>query len=197
MCDTPADSQTVTASFREEHGNAPDQLTLHARNSDLVVMGRARQKQGLAPDTLEDLVLHCGRPVLVAPSAAPPTLTDTVMVCWEDRDNAARAVSAAVPIVAKAKRVAFVSVGKRSDDRTASADELARRFGWEGVVIETRVIAANGRQTADAVASAADEYNADLVVMGAYGRSRIRTLLFGSRTDAVLSACDRAVLLMH
>src|SRR5258708_21940415 len=69
----PSDATGVTASFREEAeaDNALERLTFHARNRDLVVMGRAKQTQGLPKDTLERLILRCGRPMLLAGGHAP------------------------------------------------------------------------------------------------------------------------------
>ena len=81
MSDTPRNAEKLTASYREETDNAFERLTFHARHCDLVVMGRAKQKQGLPQDTLERLVLVCGRPMLVAATAAPQRLTGTIMVC--------------------------------------------------------------------------------------------------------------------
>jgi nucleotide-binding universal stress UspA family protein len=197
MCAAPTTGQSVTASFREEESNAPERLTFHARHSDLIVMGRARQKQGLAPDTLEHLALNSGRPILVAASAAPQTLTDTIMVCWKECSNAARAVTAATPILAKAKRVVFVSVAEQNDGVSDALDDLARQFSWNGVAAEVRLIPASRRAIPGALATAAEECGADLVVMGAYGRSRVRELIFGSCTESVLNGSDRPILLMH
>jgi len=197
MCDTPTTARRVTARFREEQSNTLERLTFHARHSDLIVMGRARQKQGLAPDTLAHLVLNCGRPILVAATAAPQTLTDTIMLCWNESSNAARAVAAATPLLAKAQRVVFVSVAERDDGVTDALDDLARQFAWNEVSAEVRVIKASRRATPGALAAAAEECGADLVVMGAYGRSRVRELISGSCTDAVLDGSDRPILLMQ
>jgi len=197
MCDTPAGVRSVTARFREEQSNALERLIFHARHSDLVVMGRARQRQGLAPETLEQLVLHCGRPILVAATAAPQALTDSIMVCWNESAAAARVVTAATPLLAKAKRVVFVSVAEGNGGVTDVLDDLARQFAWHGVSAEVRVIAARRREIPGALAAAAEECGATLVVMGAYGRSRVRRLVFGSGTDAFLDGSDRPILLMH
>jgi hypothetical protein len=91
-------------------------------------MGRAKQRQGLAQDTLERLVLVCGRSMLVAATAAPQRLTGTVMVCWQESKNAARAVTAAMPILAKAKRVVFTSVVEADETVADSVKDLARQF---------------------------------------------------------------------
>src|SRR5580765_6145670 len=84
MCDVPTGAQKVTAGFFEEATNELECLTAHASRRDLVVIGRAWQKQGLGQNTLEHIVRNAGRPVLAAASEAPQTLTDTVMVCWKD-----------------------------------------------------------------------------------------------------------------
>ncbi len=194
MCDAPIDVRGVTASFREEPSNAHERLTFHATQCDLVVMGRARQKQGLAPDTLEHLVRNCGRPVLVAASAEPQTLTDTIMVCWKDSASTAAAVTAAAPLLAAARRVVFVSAAKRDDGLTDALGVTARQLA--GPAAEVRVIPAS-RRIPEALSAAAEECGADLVVMGAYGRSRGREILFGSCTDTLLDRADRPILLVH
>lgn len=187
--------QGPTVSFREESTNAHERLDFHASKSDLVVMGRARQKQGLAPDTLEHLVRNSGRPVLVAATAAPRTLTGTILVCWKDSQSTAGAVAAAAPLLAKARRVVFVSIARRDDGLTDALSATAREVA--GVEAEVRVIGASPRGIPEALSAVSEECGADLVVMGAYGRSRGREILFGSRTDKVLDRNDRPILLMH
>lgn len=197
VCEAPSRSPHVTASFREERDNALERLIFHARHSDLIVMGRAKQTQGLPPDTLDRLILSCGRPMLVAASAAPQNLTGTVMVCWKESVNAARAVAAATPILAKARRVVFAAVAERDENVGDAVNDLARQFAWNGITTEVKVIAAEGHKTPGLLAAAAEECNADLVVMGAYGRSRAREILFGSCTEAFIGHADRPILLMH
>lgn len=197
ICEAPTDGKRVTASFREETDPAIERLTSHARHSDLVVMGRARQTQGLSPDTLEHLILNCGRPVLVAATKAPQTFTGTVMVCWKDSGNAARAVAAATPILSNAKRVVFTSVAKRGEGGAEAVHDLARQFAWNGISAAAQVIPANGSGVAGALSAAAEDCGADLVVMGAYGHSRVRELIFGSCTETLIRNADRPILLMH
>jgi nucleotide-binding universal stress UspA family protein len=195
MCEAPAAGRGVTASFREEESNARERLNHHASQGDLVLIGRARQKQGLAPDTLEHLVRNCGRPVLVAASAAPRTLTDTIMVCWKDSASTAAAVTAAAPLLAKARRVVFVGAAKRDGGLSDALGATAREVAGERA--EARFVQASGRGVPEALSAAAEECSADLVVTGAYGRSRGREILFGSCTDRLLDHIDRPMLLMH
>jgi nucleotide-binding universal stress UspA family protein len=193
--DMPAPSQGVTASWHEAEGRALERILQYARHSDLVVVGRASKANGLPGDFIEELLVRCGRPVLIANSTAQPTLTGTVMVCWKGTPESARAMSAAMPYLTRADRVVLVTVAE-SEEPTDVAD-VVRQLAWNGVRAETRVITQLGTAIPEALASAARDCGADLVVMGAYGRSRMRELLFGSCTHAVIRGADRPVLLMH
>jgi nucleotide-binding universal stress UspA family protein len=197
LCDVPVGTQKVTATFREEKDKAIERLIFHARHNDLIVMGRAKQTQGLPPDMLERLILNSGRPMLIAASTPATDVTGTVLVCWKESGNSARAVAAATPILAKAKRVVFASIKERDDGVEEALHDLARQFSWNGVASEVKIIPADGRKVPDLLAAAAEACKADLVVMGAYGHSRARKLLFGSATEAFLGHADRPILLMH
>jgi nucleotide-binding universal stress UspA family protein len=197
ICDAPTSGKNVTASFREETNAEMDRLIFHARHSDLVVLGRAKQKQGLSPDTLENLVLNCGRPVLLAATSAPRALTGTVMVCWKESGNAARAVAAAAPILTNAKRIVFTSIAERGEAGTEAVHDLARQFARNGISTEAQVIPANGSGIPRSLTAAAEDCGADLLVMGAYGHSRMREFILGSRTEALIRDADRPILLMH
>jgi nucleotide-binding universal stress UspA family protein len=196
ICDMPAPSKGVTASWHEEQGRALKRILLHARHNDLVVVGRAKKANGLPTDFIEALLIGCGRPVLISNSTPRPSLTGTIMVCWKETPEAARAVSAAMPFLTQANRVVVVSVAESEDLREAMS-EVARQLAWNGVRAETRIIDPHAVAVPELLASAAHEYGADLVVLGAYGRSRMREVLFGSCTHAVIRAADRPVLLMH
>lgn len=185
----------VTASYREEETNELENLAHHASQSDLVVMGRQAQKQGLSPYTLESLLRTGGSPILVAASEAPQNLTGTIMVCWKDAAGSSNAVGAAAPLLCAARRVVFVSVAKHDDGITDAMGEAARQLS--GVEVELRVVPPLHHHVPEALSAAAEECAADLVVMGAYGRSRTREVVFGSHTDAVLEQIDRPIFLKH
>ena len=195
MRDGLTDAQNVTARFFEEPSNELECLSLHASRRHFVVMGRARQKQGLAPDTLEHIVRNSGRPVLTAGTAAPRTLTGTIMVCWKDAGSTTAAVNDAAPLLAKARRVVFVSVAKHDAGLAASMTATAQAAA--GIEPEVHVIPARRGGIPETLAVAAEECGADLLVMGAYGRSRGREILFGSCTDKLLARSDRPILLRH
>ncbi len=191
-------SDRVTASFHREKSDPVQALTAGARQSDLIVMGRASGLGGFPSDLVEQLVLGSGGPVLLAPSAPPQRLIGTALVCWRDSPEAARALTAALPFLLKAKRVVIASV---TADRGASAAGLAgvaRRLAGHGISAETWAVEpAIHASTADELMSLAQELEADLVVAGAYGHSRLRELVFGGVTRSVLEDARRPVLLAH
>jgi nucleotide-binding universal stress UspA family protein len=195
--DAPGTKPCVTASWREENGHALKRIMSYARHCDLVVLGRARRPNGLSDDFIERLLVGCGHPILIANAAAPRTLTDTIMVCWRETAEAARAVSAAMPFLINAKRVVVVSVAEQNEDLAASVGDVVRHLRWNGVSAEAQVITANDGSAARLLAAAAQSCRADLVVLGAYGHSQLREMLFGGCTQAFIRDADRPVLLMH
>lgn len=195
--DAPGRSQGVTASCREEKGGTLDRVMFHARHSDLVVMGRSRKPNGLPSNFLELLLLGCGRPVLIAGPAPASTVTGTIMVCWKESADAARAVTAAMPFLARAKRVIFTTVAERNGDTAAAIDDVVRQFAWYGTPADVQVITPNGHPVQELLAGAAQACGADLIVSGAYGHSRLREVVFGGCTQSFIRHCDRPVLLMH
>ena len=196
MCDQPSGAEKVTARFFEEASNELQLLVSHASQRDLIVMGRLRQKQGLAPDTLEYMVRNSGRPVLVAANEAPRNLTDTIMVCWKDEKSTAGAVTAARPFLTAARRVLFVSVVRREGNDVA-AELAAAACELAGISAEVQIMPAGRDGIPETLANAANECGATMLVAGAYGRSRGREILFGSCTDRLLERCDRPIFFSH
>jgi nucleotide-binding universal stress UspA family protein len=197
LCDVPHSASAVSASWREDIGDPLRRITFHARHHDLVVVARAKRPNGLPADFIDLLLLSCGRPVLIAGSTPPQTLTKTVMVCWRESADAARAVTAATPFLTQAKRVVFASVAERSHSATSTLAGIARQFEWNGIPVETKLISPNGRSPKELLPLAAEECDADLVVMGAYGHSHLREVIFGGCTQDFINHAAKPVLLMH
>jgi nucleotide-binding universal stress UspA family protein len=186
ICDAPDHTKGVTASWHEENGHALKRIMFRARHNDLVVVGRAKTANGLPADFLEQLLMGCGRPVLIASSAPEPMPTGTIMVCWKETAEAARALNAAMPFLIHARRVVIVSVAETVENLAEAVSDVARQLAWNGVRSEVRTLVANGAAIPALLSSAAQDCNADLMVLGAYGRSRMREILFGSCTQSVI-----------
>jgi len=194
---TPGRYDGVTASLCEESGELEEQLARAGRHNDMVVLGRHTRADGFPADFIDRILLRCGRPILLAPAAAPATLSGTVMVAWKETPEAARALSAALPLLGKAGRVVIANVREAGNETADPLDEVARHLAWHGVDADVCSIDAGGRPAAECLAAAAHDCRADLLVMGAYGHTRTHQLLFGGCTQHFLETAAQAVLFMH
>ena len=203
MQDAPEPAKGVTASLLEESDDAARRLVAHARHHDLVVMARAKRPNGLPPDFIETLLLKSGRPILLAAAQTPRNLRGTIMVCWRETPEVARVIRAAMPFLTGAQRVVFARVEEKSNHiedalkHVEALNDAAAQFGECGVATYARAIPSEGRPIADVLASAAADCAADLMVMGAYGHSHMREVIFGGCTQAVIRHAERPVLLLH
>jgi nucleotide-binding universal stress UspA family protein len=197
ITDQPRFEIGVSASWREEIGEADRRLMFCARHYDLVVMGRPTGPNGLPPNLLERLLFGCGRPLLI-PSRQPlgPVL-GTVMVCWKETAEAARAVGAAMPLLAKAERVVLAGV---EEDDALLADglaDLSRQLAWHGVNASGEFIPSGAGRASEMLLAMARSHNASLLVMGGYGHGHIREIIFGGFTQSVLESVDITAFVMH
>jgi nucleotide-binding universal stress UspA family protein len=187
----------VTASLREESGEAAEHLARAARHNDLVVLGRHTHGDGFPPDFIDHVLLRSGRLVLLAPAKRPFALTGTVMVCWKETPEAARAVAAALPLLAKSRHVVIANVRERAHVPASGIGDVVRHLAWHGIEADVRRLDGGSGAAGPRLSAAARECAADLVVLGAYGHSRTRELLFGGCTQHFLEDTAQAVLLMH
>jgi nucleotide-binding universal stress UspA family protein len=196
LANAPPGLQGPSARWIKETGVEPNWVTEYGRAADLLIIGRSAGDSGVSSDTVEAALLDCGRPVLIPPAspiAAPP---ETIVIAWKARPEAARAVTAAMPFLALAKQILVLTV---AEDRGPSDEEgarLAANLRWHGFQASARHLRPDRHGAAETLLSAAGEHGA-LVVMGAYGHSRLRQWIFGGFTYHVLSAADLPVLMMH
>lgn len=186
--------QGVTSTLVVETGAAPDWLAEYGRTADLIVVGRDPDSR---LDVLEAALLDTGKPVLIATERLDPCLHGVVAIAWKNTAEAAGAVSAAMPFIAKALRVVILSIEEDPDVTDASVERLAKNLRWHNPNVEIRRQAPGGADPIDALLEAADKAGADLVVMGGYGHTRIREAVFGGFTRAVLQGAALPVLMAH
>lgn len=193
---TPGEQTGPSAQWLWEVGDESYWVVEHGRSTDLLVLGRPREDQGVSADTIERALLGSGRPLLIPPAAGFFALPDTIIVAWKAAPEAARAVAAAMPFLHAAKQIVILTV---AEEKGSSDDESARLMStlqWHGLNASTRHMQPERAGAADTLLTAAAEANA-LVVMGAYGHSRMREWIFGGFTQHVLRGAGVPVLMMH
>jgi nucleotide-binding universal stress UspA family protein len=154
-------STSVTASWhalRDDLANLP----YYAHHADLIVTGRSGHGNGLTRSHLET-ALSGGRPVLIAPSWARPSIAGTVFVCWKGTAEAARALAAALPLLVEAQRVVVGTMAEDANAPEQSLGAVARYLAFHGITAESRSLP-RGALAADTLAAAAEAHEADLIV---------------------------------
>jgi nucleotide-binding universal stress UspA family protein len=119
------------------------------------------------------------------------------MVGWKETPEAARALSAGMPILVNSRRVILARVEDGDFAQSGALDDLARQLAWQGIAAETQMIGADGRSIAQLLHAAAEAAHADLLVVGAYGHGRIRELVFGGVTQSFLEGARLPVFMAH
>ena len=173
-----------------------ERLIAQSRRHDLVVLKGGSVGEGaLGSNEIGRLLLSAGRPVLLAPTV-PARAIQRVVIAWKDTPEAARAVSAAMPVL---ERAHLISVVTAAEDENQSADQqgVVDHLRWHGLNVEAHRVELRGRDACDAVLETARAAEADLLVAGAYGHSRRRELVFGGFTEGLLEDASIPVLLMH
>jgi nucleotide-binding universal stress UspA family protein len=167
----------------------------HGRAADLLVIGRPADAEA-SFDTIEGALLESGRPVLI-PAAAPFTaLHETIVIAWKTSREAARAVTAAMPFLAIAKEILVLTVAEEQGLSDEEGARLVTGLRRHGVQVSARHLQPDPHGAAETLLAAAGEHAA-LVVMGAYGHSRLREWIFGGFTQHVLRGAQVPVLMVH
>jgi nucleotide-binding universal stress UspA family protein len=178
----------------------PDSLVDLARLHDITIMP-APQMDMFDGNYLTAVIFDTGRPTLVLSSgqnSRPLKSCETVMVAWDFSRAAARALSDALPLIKVAKNVHFVSIaGEKDFHTTATKTDLELYLNSHGVKFSFHETRSRDGSIADDIQSAASDVGADILVMGAFGHSRLREFVMGGATRNVLATPRLPVFLSH
>jgi nucleotide-binding universal stress UspA family protein len=173
----------------------PELLVEYARLRDLTIMPESNDRW-----YAEAVMFGSGRPTLILPQnpRSRPFELGTVAVAWDFSRAAARAVSDAMPLLEKAKKVRIVTVlNEKRLDNKHSAEELAKNLSRHGIDVVLDRVDAKGRPAGGVLEAYAASHELDLLVMGAYGHSRLREFILGGATNSLLSKPPLPILFSH
>ncbi len=182
---------------------AIDVLLQHARCADLIIASQA--DEGHYDTSLveypEELLLDSGRPVLLVPTAGSfPSLGERVTIAWNDRREAARAAFDALPLLRKASdvRVLWVNPESEADGTpTIPTADIVKALSRHGIPCTAAAIRGADIDVGNVLLNDIADSGTTLLVMGGYGRRRIRELVFGGATRVILRSMTVPVLLSH
>lgn len=166
--------------------------------ADVLIVSEVNQGDGYKRPlpVVDHLTLHAACPVLVIPENTDRyTPGGIAIVAWNGSPEAANALKSALPVLRLASSVRIISVEENDHafPQTGASTYLARH----GIASELQPLAANGWPPADILIDCARAQSAQVIVMGAYGRSRFREALLGGATRKMLGAPPAPLLLHH
>ena len=177
---------------------------LHARYVDLTILGQLDPDRGeaeLIRPRPEHVTLASGRPILVVPYAGHfETVGRRVLIGWNATREATRAVNDAMPLLIEAEVVTVLTIDPREGPdghgELPGAD-ISLHLARHGVKAKVERTVSAGIPAGDVLLSRAADLGADLLVIGAYGHSRVRELLLGGATRSILQSMTVPVLMSH
>jgi len=171
-----------------------------ARTRDLCIVplsGRFDEQQGV----VRTVVFGSGRPTLILDEAAVEARTSgcaRVVVAWDGGPSAARALGDSLPVLAKAEAVTVLTI---SGDKPGVDDKMGldvvRHLRSHGITAQAKALAAEQSSAGTAIERYVRQVDADLLVMGAYGHSRLRDFVLGGATEHLLHAPPTALWMAH
>lgn len=196
----------LTFDFHQVDSRTPiiaDEVVAVGRCADLVIVSTTNPDEitGVERDFVDQVLMGVGRPVVVLPFKGDVSLSlDEIVVGWNGEREAARSAFDALPLLKAAKKVRIVRVDPQKDSTlrgSVPGADLAEALARHGVKTEAQGFPTDGSDEGQALLRCADDAGAGLVVMGAYGHSRLTEFIFGGATRFVLTRLNRPVLMSH
>jgi nucleotide-binding universal stress UspA family protein len=161
--------------------------------ADLTVMGpELASNKFMQEAVLDGALFHSKTPALLLPEGAKPSLTPKrVLVAWDSSVEASRALSESLGILSSADEVHVTMVDPDASEGGSGEEpgaDIAAYLARHGLKVTVDRLPRSGRLIADVLKQHAVNMAADLVVMGAYGHSRLRERVFGGVTKSMLEA---------
>lgn len=190
----------TNATFLDLHTRQGFSITECARGYDILVMGRraAEPGRGHFGEPPEDIAVNSGRPVVLVPHGyALDALNEHAVLAWDGSRAAARALGDAMHILTTKDRVSVLTVGDVTR-KTPSAQDVLALLALHGIPAEHITRATKNRASiTNTILDACAEVGAGLLVMGAYGHSRVMEEWFGGVTRDIMNDAPLPVLISH
>ena len=182
------------AIWQEKVGSPETLMGIHGPLADLIVVSRPKEKGGVADLFVSSALTRSSRPVLVLPARSRKRVGKRICIAWDQSNAAMLAVKATIPLLEQAEDIVIVSCGKEDNPGPKSGQLAAYLTHWG---IRTRRATTRGRDIEAELIAQYRKDKADLLIGGAYSRSRWRERVFGGTTDFLVREAKIPVLLRH
>ncbi len=197
-----ADAGLSVDAFIEE-GNLIGILNDYSLYTDLLILGQSQPEDpdNLSESLADHLVMEGGAPCLVIPYiGARQTLAKRVLVAWNESRECARALKEALPVLKQADKVTVLLIKQKSHDEEHTAIQKKVMLGYladHDINADISICIDNHLDAGDTLIAEAIDNDNDLIVMGAYGHSRLRELVLGGATRHLLKQMTVPVFISH
>lgn len=192
--DAPAAPGQFRVAFRRLEGRESDEVARRGRLADLVIVSGQSAEAGFSA-ALEAAIFGTGRPLLMVPEQPPERLGGSIAIAWDGTLGAARAAGAALPLLGRAEKVTVLTADMEKIGAKPSA--LADYLAEHGIAARTWAFLPDERKLGEQLLAEAEEAGADMLVMGAYGHSRLREMVLGGVTQSVTAKATIPVFMAH
>jgi nucleotide-binding universal stress UspA family protein len=199
--DKRKDLKDVSWRFTHEEGEALAPLKHHAYYADLSIVTKYAPdsfESWLSPHLPQHLPLASGCPTLVLPEGHNHTkpLGKTICFGWKPSNECARAMRDSLPFLMAAKKVIVLAVRPEAPEHTPdmAIEDYLRRHGVKTQLLDHMD---DDRHAGEALLNTIGDFHCDMLVMGAYGRSRLMEMVLGGATEHVLEHAKVPVLMSH
>ena len=187
--DERARGSALSVEWRVEEGEPSTVLARHGRYADLLLIPQG-EEGAVFPDAslVERVILDGGCPVLVVPrSGRFPSVGKVVLVAWKDSRESARAVRAALPLMVDADKVVLLQIDP-PDGSDAQVIDKATQLARHGIKADAHHTVSAGVPIGEVLLASVGDHDADCLVMGAYGHTRLREWVLGGATRSVMES---------
>jgi nucleotide-binding universal stress UspA family protein len=185
----------LSATWRIERGKQANIVSARGRLADVVAVARPDRDRAMGRNTLEAALVNTGSLVMMCPPLSPPKkIGSHIAVAWNGSREAARAVSLAMPLLTAASTVSVMTMAGEKLELTGAH---LLNFLSDHDIKAAHTEIKSGSNAGKALLEGANSVEADCLLMGAYGSSRGREMVFGGATQYVVDHADMPVLMAH
>ena len=200
---TVTDSAYTSTDYQTYSGEPRALINKHSAYFDLLVVGQNGDRSLVSPQAsmVDSILLESSCPVLVVPQQETPlSIGSKVLIAWNGSREAACAMHNALPFLLKAERVDVVMVLSEGESEAwqDTEEKLTAHLSQYGITPNViQLPERDGREPAETILSEGEAREVNLIVMGAYGHSRLREIFIGGATRYMLENSTIPLLMSH
>lgn len=189
------DNPKITASFMARIGNPLESISEIGRVSDYIITPRSKWSQSEdRQDRIHAALFESARPVILLPKDCEAKPIENIAIAWNGKSESAHAVARAKPLLKRAKNI-YIYIAPSARTKFELSEELQFYLSQHGIASHIVEIDREMSNVGEAMLTQAEKDNLDMLVMGAWSRSRLRQLILGGLTNYMLEHANLPVMM--